>query len=468
MFTTKIGFVPSSWDTWNADNWADKMRERCCAVMRAVPGLELIVPDKSVTKDGCVSDKMDAVKTLELFEREKIQGLIVGNMNFGMEVAVGTILNSIRKDMPILHFATRSAPYAKNGVRGTDTWCGSFMTSAAIMRRGFKFVHINTCDPEETYFAEQLETFTRAVCAISRFKGAKFAQIGTRPELFESQNYSEQALQRQFSQMIIPVELDEVFARMEALKPDDPAVTQKMADITRGVNVLETADDTVLNLARYELTLASLAKEMEVSALAPSCWTRLQERFHIAACSTFGRLNDQGIVTSCEVDVLGAITMWALHCASLGLVQPDFIDWTDLHPTEKDVWLAWHCGNAAACLCAEGCKRTLQKNIQLTQWTDQCYGASFFRLKSSPVTCGRLVEYNGEFTMFFGNGEVVDIPPYTTGTYGWVKVNDIADWEQKMAKNGIIHHGVLLHDPKAADAMELFCEFLGIKAVRGA
>lgn len=468
MLTTKIGFIPSSWDVWNADNWAEKMSERCLAAMNKIPGLEVVVPDTDITKDGCVSDKSDALKTLELFEKEKIQGLIIGNMNFGMEVAVGTILNNIRKDMPILHFSTKSAPYAPNGVRGTDTWCGSFMTSAAIMRRGFNFVHVNTCNPEDAYFTEQIERFARAVCAISLFKGAKFAQIGTRPELFESQNYSEQALQRQFSQMIIPIEMDEIFARMEKLSLDDPAVEKKMQDIVKGVDVLEKAGDTLVNLARYELTLMDIAKEYDVSALAPSCWTRLQERFHIAACSTFGRLNDQGIVTSCEVDVLGAITMWAMHCASMGEAKPDFIDWTDLHPTEKDIWLAWHCGNAAGCLCAEGCRRTLQKNIQLMQWTDHCYGASFFRLKPGPVTCGRLVEYNGEFTFFYGNGEIVDMPPYTTGTYGWVKVNDVADWEGKMAKNGIIHHGVIIHDPKVADALDLFCEFLGIKAVRGA
>ena len=44
---------------------------------------------------------------------------------------------------------------------------------------------------------------------------------------------------------------------------------------------------------------------------------------------------------------------------------------------------------------------------------------------------------------------------------------DIEDWEQKMIDTGIIHHGALIHDDKVADALEMFCKFMDIEAVRG-
>lgn len=44
----------------------------------------------------------------------------------------------------------------------------------------------------------------------------------------------------------------------------------------------------------------------------------------------------------------------------------------------------------------------------------------------------------------------------------------MADWEKKMVECGVIHHGALIHDPKVADALAMFCRFLGIEAVRGA
>jgi hypothetical protein len=70
--------------------------------------------------------------------------------------------------------------------------------------------------------------------------------------------------------------------------------------------------------------------------------------------------------------------------------------------------------------------------------------------------------------MFIGEGEIIDIPPKVRGSYGWVKVADVMDWEQKMVEHGIIHHGVMIHDAKVADALESFCKFNGIEAVRGA
>ena len=37
--------------------------------------------------------------------------------------------------------------------------------------------------------------------------------------------------------------------------------------------------------------------------------------------------------------------------------------------------------------------------------------------------------------MFIGEGEIVDMPPKVRGSYGWVKVNDVMDWERKMVEH---------------------------------
>lgn len=473
MFKTKIGFIPSNWESWDGSTfsgkWAGKMRDRCVTVLESIPGIDLIVPSKEMTVDGCVSDVEEGKRVLEYFKKEDIKGLIVGNMTFGMEVAVGTILSGLPKDMPIIQFATKSGPIAPDGSRSTDTWCGQFMTASAIKRRGFTFVHINTCNPEDQYFKDKMEIFSRAMNAISRFKGAKFGQIGTRPQLFESQFWSEENMQRQFSQMVVPMDLATAFSRMDAISSDDPEVLVIVEEIKAGAEISDVhTEQSLINQARYELSLIRIAKELDVCAIAVNCWTQIQERYGISACSTYGRLNEKGLITACEVDLLGAVSMWTMFCATFGDIKPDFIDWTDLHPTEENVWLAWHCGNAASSLCAEGCKKKLVRNERMIQWAPDCHGALEFMLKPGPVTCARLVEYNGEYTMFTGTGEIVDIGPFVRGAYGWVKVKDVFDWENKMIDNGIIHHGTIIHDPKVADALEMFCKYLGIKFVRGA
>jgi L-fucose isomerase-like protein len=200
--------------------------------------------------------------------------------------------------------------------------------------------------------------------------------------------------------------------------------------------------------------------------MAVCCWEMLQTRYGIAGCSTFARLNDQGVITACEVDVLGAVSMLAAYAAGLEKTPPVFIDWTDLHPTEDNCWLAWHCGNAAPSQCAGGCRQKLMQNERLAIWGNSCDGTVEFNLETGPVTCLRIVEYEGEYTMFIGTGEIVDIEPFIRGTYAWVKVKDIADWERKMIEAGVIHHGVLIRDGRVADILELFCKYAGIRVVR--
>ena len=48
MQTVKIGFIPSTWESWDGSAYtgklAEKMRERCLNVMKTIPGWEIVVP----------------------------------------------------------------------------------------------------------------------------------------------------------------------------------------------------------------------------------------------------------------------------------------------------------------------------------------------------------------------------------------------------------------------------------------
>ena len=468
MLRTKIGFAPSNWEDWNGGNYAEKIRDRCVAVLQSIPGVDLVVPSKELTHIGCISSIDDARKAISLFRSEDIQGLIIGNMDFGMEVAIGTLLNGMRKDMPILHFATRSAPYLPNGSRMTDTWCGQFMTTSSLKRRGFTFEHVLTSDPEEAYFKERMEAFSRAVNAIARFKGARIGLLGPRPQLFESENVSEQALQREFSQMVVPMDLVQVLKTIKSIDIRSSEVRQLAKEIVGGAVVSENRPDDLANLARCELAYVRIREELQLDALAVNCWTAVQEELGVSVCGILGRLTERGIPTACESDLYGADSLLAMWGASLGVAKPDFIDWTDLHPERQNVWLAWHCGNAPPSAYAEKGEKRLTRNERMIQWCPTCHGAMEGRLKEGGVTCARLVEYDGKFALFYGTGELIDVPPFVRGAYGWVKVNDVKDWERKMVDCGVVHHGTLIHDVKVADALELFCKFTGIAAVRGA
>lgn len=297
------------------------MKERCLKAMSGFDEIEIITPSPEMTADGCVSTPEEGKIALELFLSERIDALIIGNMTFGMEVAVGEVLSGLPKDLPIMHFCTRSGPIV-DGSRSTDTWCGQFMTTSAIKRRGFKFVHINTCNPEEADFVDGFENFARAVYAIKRFKGAKIAQLGTRPMLFESQYFSEENFQRSFGQMLKTMDLASLYDSVDKIKDNDPEVIDTIADIKGGFACLDTMpESSIVMQAKYEVALKRAYKELGADCMAVSCWTMLQKKYGIAACSTFARLNDQGYITACEVDVLGASSMLIARAATFDKVS---------------------------------------------------------------------------------------------------------------------------------------------------
>jgi L-fucose isomerase-like protein len=465
MRKVKVGFLPSHRVPFG-EKWAAEMRARCLRVMRTTPGLQVVVPDEKLTGKGLVRNLSEARKTLKLFQDNEIAGVIVGGMTFGHETsAVGVTIAGLPKGTPVLHFATKGM-VAEDGTRPSDSWCGQFMITSALRRREILFEHIPTCFPEEPVFGEAVARFVRACAATQAFRGARIGQLGARPEEFESVWWDEASLQRDFNQTVVPIDLGDIFARLDAVKAQEAEVRRAAREIAQTADVPPEAKEYVSTLARMEVALRRLAREKELNALAVNCWEQVQKRYGICVCSVLGRLTDQGILCACEVDVYGAASMVAAYAAGLGQTAPHFIDWTELHPTKKNVWLAWHCGNAPPSICAEGCRPCIMQHsiLQLRP----SWGTREFKLKTGPVTCCRLVEYDGWFTMFIGSGEVVDAKPDVRGSYGWVKCNDVMDWEQKMVEHGIIHHGVLIHDPAAADALESFCEFNGIEVVRGA
>jgi L-fucose isomerase-like protein len=465
MPKVKIGFIPAHRIPFG-DKWAVEMRARCLKVMRKIPGVEVIVPDDKLTFKGVVSNLEDGNKTLQLFKDNNVAGVIVGGMTFGQEVsAVGVIITGMPKGTPVLHFATKGQ-VNPDGTRPSDSWCGQFMIASAMKRREIVFEHIPTCFPEEPVFAEAVARFVRACAATKAFRGARIGQIGVRPWEFESVWFDEAFLQRDFNQTVVPVDLADMFSRLDAVKANEAEVKKVVRQIGAGAEVPAEAQDFVTVLARMEVAMLRLAKEKGLNALAVNCWEQVQKRYGICVCSTLGRLTDQGLLCACEVDVYGASSMLAAFGASLGQIPPHFIDWTELHPTKENVWLAWHCGNAPPSACATDCHACIMEHSIMP--LRPAWGTREFKLKTGPVTCCRLVEYDGFFSMFIGRGEVVDMKPDVRGSYGWVKVNDVMDWEQKMIERGIIHHGVLIHDPAVADALETFCKFNGIEVIRGA
>lgn len=446
--------------------WCAQVRARVLKALEQVPGIEVIVPGEDVTPLGIIQNDDQAVAALNFFKDKDVDGVLIGALDFADEVSAAHVATSLKK--PILLFGTKEPEADSDNERMCDAFCGTISIATALHRRKAQFVFAGILFPEEPKFIEEVTTFTSACAAAKAFLGARVGQVGVRPERFETVAYSEVELLTHFGQKIVPLELSEVVAATKALTDDDPRVRRAADEIASEPTLLNVNANYLTNAAKFELALGDFFTRRHLSALAVQCWPALGPQLGIAACATFGRLTGKGLMTACEVDVIGALDMLTQYNLAMQSKLPHFIDWTIQHRNRPNTFLAWHCGNAPASLAAENSEIRLRNRRRSldTPIPDDDRGAAVLDLKIKPglVTMNRLVEYDGEFKMLIAKGTIVDDPKEERGSYSWVEVPSLDNLYNTLINEGFIHHASMIHGDYSK-AMEQFCKFVGIKTV---
>jgi L-fucose isomerase-like protein len=207
----------------------------------------------------------------------------------------------------------------------------------------------------------------------------------------------------------------------------------------------------------------------KLSAMAMQCWSSIQRLMGVSVCTTYGRLTGKGMLTACETDMLGALSMLVCHQAALGETVPHFIDWTIRHRENPNQLLAWHCGNAPTCLACDPTKTALRSRHDMTgaqpvSEADTQAGLSQFQLKPGTVTFCRLAEYDNAWKMLITTGEIRPSEETLAGTWSWVAVEDHDKLYRTLVEEGFIHHASMIHGDFSVPIAD-FCDLAGIEAV---
>ncbi len=440
------------------------MRERCLKSFSKIEGLSIVVPEK-ITKNGIVRDDADADKTIDLFRQEEIDGLIIGTMTFGDEVSALTIASAF-SGKPLLLFGTKEAPFTPDGGRRSDSFCGTLSISSGLYRRKIPFLFAGIVFPEENGFQDTVQEFVRTCFIVKGFIGARVGLVGPRPERFETCIFSEDNMMKQFKQRVVPVSLLDIVDQANAVKDNDPEVQKTLKAMRKEADLSGIEEESARKLAKLEIVLKRFAEEKQLLGMGVQCWTAIQRIYGITPCYAMGRLTDQGVMSSCEVDIYGTLTMLIQYLASLKAVAPHFIDWTIKHQEKENTFLSWHCGNAPPSLVCEGRKVQVKSQSILGRvlGIDRSMGAGEFQLKSGVVTLCRLVEYDGKFKMLVTKGEVEKSDQNLRGSWCWVKVPNLDQLYRTLVEEGFIHHASLVHGDYTKPIADA-CKFLGVETV---
>ncbi len=463
MKNIKIGFVPAHREPFD-EGWAVQMRKQCLEAMR-VPGLEIIVPDEKLTRGGCIRNDSDAEKTVQLFQEKGIDGLAIGTMTFGDEVSALSIASAFQ-GLPVLLFGTKEGAFTQEGGRRSDSFCGTLSISSGLYRRKIPFFFGGLVFPEEVRFIESISDFMRVCSVVRGFIGAKVGLVGPRPERFETCIFSEDALMRQFRQRVVPISLPDIMKQVDTIKANTTEIQKLSRQLKKKADLSALEAETMGTIAGLKYALMKFAEEKGLSAIGIQCWTAMQEIYGISPCYAMGLLTDQGIMTSCEVDIYGALTMLVQYLASLAITPPHFIDWTIRHQERENVFLAWHCGNAPPSLACPGTGVTVRYQSVLgnTLGIERSMGTAEFQLKPGIVTLCRLIERDEKFKMLVTNGEIITSDQNLRGSWSWVQVGNLEKLYDTLVMEGFTHHASMIHGDYT-QAIAHACNFLGIETV---
>ena len=482
-FTITLGFIPSyrPFGERPIAEWPAWLREEAIAVVGKIPHVKLIFPlecsvdptamdaEKGYTPYGAVCNLDQVEIVTEYFARQKIDGLLIGALDFGDERSSAKIAEKL--GVPVMLYATKEPPAVNDAslARVSDSYCGTLSIASALYRRKIPFYFGGLFFHDEPGFSQAIEVFIKAVSVVKGLKGARIGQVGVRPASFETVGYDETALIRKFKQNVVFVDLSEIVGQAQKLTDDDPQVIEIINQVRSEVKQFSIADEWFTKEAKLELVLERFAKRNLLSAMGMQCWPAIQQSYGISTCALFGRLTSKGILTACEVDIIGALSMLVQFRAALGMTVPHFIDWTIQHREKDNCFLAWHCGNAPVCLANNPDHTALRSRWDMmglyqSNTKDTQAGLYQFQLKPGKVTFCRLQEYDDRWKMLITSGEIIPSQEILAGTWSWVEVADHQKLYRTLVEEGFVHHASMIHGDYT-EALKLACKFLDIAPV---
>ncbi|MCJ7648960.1 MAG: fucose isomerase, partial [Candidatus Lokiarchaeota archaeon] len=391
---------------------------------------------------GAVETYSDAKKCAELFNKnsDKIIGIILCLCNFGDEKAVANTLKLSEVNVPILIQAS-SDEIGKMGRKyRRDAFCGKISVCSVLYQHGIPFTLTKTHTTPITSknFKSDIIRFESICKIVKKLKNARFGQIGTRPNAFETVRYSEKILQ--FNGISIePIDMSEIFGMINRLKDDDPKIQQKIEFIKDYTPTASFPEDGLLKLAKLAVVVENWVIENDLDGFAFQCWPSIQDNFGIVPCAVMSMFSEGLVPAACEVDISGLIGMYVLQVASEN--PSAILDWNNNYGEDPDKMVLFHCSNLPKSFFKD-MRMTIHPIIADQKGAEVTFGAIQGRIKSKPCTLLRIEtdDMYGEIKALLVEGKYTDDPLETFGGFGVVEIPHLQSLLKTLCKEGFAHH----------------------------
>ncbi|MEQ9690260.1 MAG: fucose isomerase [Bauldia litoralis] len=460
--TVTVGVVVGSRKFFNGAP-AQASRDEVIAQLETL-GVDYRILPFEATENGAVQSREDARLYAQFFREhhDEIDGLVILLPNFGDEIAIVDLVTMAQLDVPILLQASNDEIDKVDVHSRRDAFCGKISVTNNFYQYGIPFTDtsLHTCDVASDLFRNDLDTFARVCRTVRGLRGARIGAIGARTGPFQTMRYSEKLLQAS-GITVVTVDLSEMIAGATKLADDDPMLKAKLDDVFAYGTIPDHIDRAnILKQAKWGLTVDRWIEENECDASSIQCWSSLEENFGCATCLTMSMMGEKLMPSACEVDVMGAVSMYALALASGA--PPAILDWNNNYGDAPDICVCVHCGNFPKSFMGETPEISNLDVLGTVLGQDRCFGAVKGKVKAGPMTYFRLSSDDGAGTLkaYVGEGDFTDDPFPMDGGVAVARVSRLRDLMSFISRNGFEHHVAMVRGEQAAVVQEAITRYL--------
>jgi len=422
-----------------------------------------VLLDEKDTKLGGVETYADAKKCAELFKanRDRIDGVLVSLPNFGDEKGVADTMKLSGLDVPILVQGYPDDLDKLTPQLRRDSFCGKISVCNNLDQAGIPYTltTLHVVRPTDESFTTDLASFLGVCRVVKGMRTARLGAIGARPAAFNTVRYSEKILEAN-GISVTTVDWSEIFGDAERLDEKDSRVADMLKQIKDYVTTEGVPAEKLRKMAKLGTIITEWITENELDATAIQCWSSIQRNHGISPCTLMSMMSQAGKPSACELDVTGALTMYAFQLAS---VSPSaLVDWNNNYGKDPDRCVLFHCGNWPASYLTEP-QMSTSPILGTTYGEENTFGALKGRTPGGPITFGRLStdDTGGNISGYVGEGMLTDDPLETFGTRAVINVPQLQQLMHLICKNGFEHHTAINLSHVADTLMEAFDTYLG-------
>ncbi|TXT66591.1 MAG: hypothetical protein BAJALOKI3v1_20054 [Promethearchaeota archaeon] len=422
-----------------------------------------VILTENDTEFGVVETYMDAKKCAKLFQDNKdiIDGILIVLPNFGDEKGVADTIKLSGLNVPVLVQASSDEIGKMGRAHRRDAFCGKISVCGVLHQYGIPYTltEQHTCPIKSELFKSELRKFDKICKVVKSMKNARFGQIGTRPNAFDTVRYSEKLLQY-YGITIEPIDLSEIFGRIDKLEQEDPRINKKIEYIKSYTSTDVFPEDGLLKLAKLAVIVEEWVEEKELDGFAFQCWPSIQDNFGVVPCAVMSIFSEGLIPAACEVDIAGLVGMYILEAATE--TPSAILDWNNNYGENPNKMVLFHCSNLPKSFFKDT-EMTIHPIISDQKGGEVSFGAIQGRIKSEPCTLLRIEtdDLSGQIKGIIAEGNYTEDQLDTFGGFGVIEIPELQNLLKKVCKGGFAHH-VAASLNKAGDIIsEALTTYLG-------